>query len=391
MAIILFDNAERAKLYPLTQTRAVAALRMGILTQEERWQRLSGDEVFIVTEDHLQCLYKKIPSGTHLFIDASVMATNEIVDKILSFGDGIAMADEKGFVAGRIKMDDEIISSQTLLEKFETVYDIENVKRLEYPWQIFQWNDEMISNDFSLITQNKISQKISSTNQIISPENIFVESGATIEFAVLNASTGPIYIGKNATIMEGCFIRGPFAMCENSTLKMGAKIYGAATLGPFCTGGGEIKNTVMQSFSNKAHDGYLGDSVIGSWCNLGAGTSNSNIKNTASNILMPDFYSNEKINAGNKCGAIIGDYSRTAINSSINTGTVIGVCCNVFGEGLLPKIIPDFTWGINNQYEFDKAIRDIDNWKKLKHQSINENETAVLKHIFDQTSTTKKS
>jgi UDP-N-acetylglucosamine diphosphorylase/glucosamine-1-phosphate N-acetyltransferase len=391
MAIVLFDNAERKKLYPFTQTRAVAEMRIGIFTQKDRWQRVSGENVCIVTENYLQCLYEKYPDELNLWIDASVIPTDELLDKILSFQDGFALADEKGFVAGRIKMNNENFSLLTILEKFETIYDIENVKRLEYPWQMFQWNDEMIRKDFALITKDKISQKISATNKTISPENIFLEDGAVVEFATLNASTGPIYIDKNATIMEGCFIRGPFSLGENSVLKMGTKIYGAATLGSNCMGGGEIKNSIMHSFSNKAHDGYLGDSVIGSWCNLGAGTSNSNIKNTAADIIMKDFFSNENINAGNKCGVLMGDYSRAAINSSLNTGTVVGVCCNVFGEGLLQRIIDDFSWGTKMKYEFDKAIRDIDNWKKLKHQSINENEISILKYIFDNTSTTTKS
>ncbi len=385
MPIILFDNAERKKLYPFTQTRAVADLLMGAFTQKQRWQILSGDEVFILTEKYLQCLYRKIPEGIYLFIDASVVATREIIEKIFSLNENIALADEKGLVAGKINFKGEM--EENLLAKFETVYDTENVKRLEYKFQIFQWNDESIRNDFSLITKNKISQKISSTNKIIFPENIFFEEGAVVEQTFLNASTGPIYIGKNATVMEGCFIRGPFVMCENSTLKMGAKLYGATTLGESCVGGGEIKNSVMQSFSNKAHDGYLGDSVIGSWCNLGAGTSNSNIKNTAENILLPDFFSNEKINVGNKCGVLMGEYTRVAINSSINTGSIFGVCCNIFGEGLLPKFIKNFTWGTKENYLFDKAMRDIDNWKKLKQQSINENEIAVLKYIFEQTKT----
>ncbi len=384
MAIVLFDNAERKKLQPFTQTRAIADIRFGIFTQKERWQKITGEEVFIVTEKYLQCLYEKYPDEMNLWIDAAVIPNDELLDKILSFDDGIALADEKGFVTGRMKLNDEIFMPQTLLEKFETIYEIEDARRLEYPWQLFQWNDEMLRKDFEIITKNKTSQPISSTNKIISPENIFIEEGAAIEFAMLNASGGPIYIGRNATIMEGCFIRGPFSLGENSLLKMGAKVYGATTLGPYCMGGGEIKNTIMQSYSNKAHDGYLGDSVIGSWCNLGAGSSNSNIKNTAVDIMMNDFYLNQKINAGNKCGVLMGDYSRAAINSSINTGTMIGVCCNVFGEGLLPRTINDFTWGAKDvQYEFDKAIRDIDNWKKLKQQSTNENEISVLKHIFE--------
>ena len=196
------------------------------------------------------------------------------------------------------------------------------------------------------------TQIISETNKVIQPENIIIEESAVVEHCFINASTGPVYIGKNVTIMEGAMLRGPIAVCEGSTIKMGAKIYGGTTVGPFCTVGGEIKNSVLQSYSNKAHDGYLGDSIIGSWCNLGAGTSNSNVKNSGTDIMQWHEVSGEKINVGKKYGVIMGDYSRTAINTSINSGSVIGICCNIFGEGLTPKIIKDFRWGINNSSNY---------------------------------------
>jgi UDP-N-acetylglucosamine diphosphorylase/glucosamine-1-phosphate N-acetyltransferase len=263
---------------------------------------------------------------------------------------------------------------------------IEGLRQLEHPFEIPQINESIIRSDFILSTKNRRTKSISPTNEIIKGEDIFVEEGAVIEHSVLNASTGPIYIGKDAVIMEGCLIRGPFVMNEGAVLKMGTKVYGATTLGPFCTAGGEIKNVVMQGYSNKAHDGYLGDSVIGEWCNFGAGTTNSNVKNTGGNVKVFDELSGNWVNAGNKCGVIAGAYTRTAINTSINTGSIIGVCCNVFGEGLLPRYIPNFCWGGKEaaSYEFDKAIKDIENWKKMKHQSLNKKETEVLKYIFEQ-------
>jgi len=206
-----------------------------------------------------------------------------------------------------------------------------------------------------------------------------------IEHCILNASTGPIYIGKNAEIMEGSMIRGPFALCKNSVVKMSSKIYGGTTIGKNCVVGGEIKNSMISDYSNKSHDGYLGDSVIGEWCNLGAGTSNSNIKNTGNDVMVWDNSSNQFINAGLKCGLIMGDYSRCAINTSFNTGTVVGVCCNIFGNGLTPKHIRNFSWGFGESiYEFEKAIKGIENWKKLKDQSITDIEIQTLKHIFEQ-------
>jgi UDP-N-acetylglucosamine diphosphorylase/glucosamine-1-phosphate N-acetyltransferase len=182
--------------------------------------------------------------------------------------------------------------------------------------------------------------------------------------------------------MDGSMLYGPVAICEKAVVKMGSKIYGATTIGPDCIVGGEIKNSVFFGNSNKAHDGYIGDSVIGEWCNMGAGTSNSNIKNNASSIML--WTPNGPVNVGLKCGVLMGDYSRTAINTSINTGTVIGVCCNVFGNGLTPKYIPSFSWGSDGveRYRYEKALEDIQNWKQLKQQSLSENEMTILKHIF---------
>jgi UDP-N-acetylglucosamine diphosphorylase/glucosamine-1-phosphate N-acetyltransferase len=256
---------------------------------------------------------------------------------------------------------------------------------IRYPWDIFRCNDSAIRIDFELLTKGRVSGPIPPTVQAISPSSIFIEEGARIAYSVLNASTGPIYIGKNAEIMEGTMIRGPFALCEGAVVKMGSKIYGATTVGPFSTVGGEIKNSVIFGYSNKAHDGYLGDSVIGEWCNLGAGTSNSNLKNSAGVLNVWSESDGGFIPAGLKCGLLMGDYSRCAINTSFNTGTVVGVCCNIFGVDLTPKYIPSFSWGQagTSRYEWDKAVRDIAAWKKLKNKSFTDAEIQTLQHIFE--------
>ncbi len=267
------------------------------------------------------------------------------------------------------------------VKKAITIKD--KIKALQFPWEIFQWNDAAIRDDFELITAKRKSQQISKTNKAIKASQIFIEKGAKVEYAVLNASTGPIYIGKNAEVMEGCMIRGPFALGEGSVLKMGSKVYGATSIGPYCAAAGEIKNSVMFGYSNKAHDGYLGDSVIGEWCNLGAGTSNSNLKNNASKVKI--WTPKGEVVAGNKCGVLMGDYSRAAINTSFNTGTVVGSCCNVVGSGLTPKNLPSFSWGNDgiDRYDFEKAISDIQNWKKLKGKKLSANEKTILKYIFE--------
>jgi UDP-N-acetylglucosamine diphosphorylase / glucose-1-phosphate thymidylyltransferase / UDP-N-acetylgalactosamine diphosphorylase / glucosamine-1-phosphate N-acetyltransferase / galactosamine-1-phosphate N-acetyltransferase len=256
-------------------------------------------------------------------------------------------------------------------------------KQINTAFDIVRLNDWALRQDFALITKDRASQPISSTNNIIAPENIFIEEGAKLEYCIINASTGPVYIGRNAEIMEGSMIRGPFAICEGSIVKMGAKIYGATTIGPYSVAGGEIKNSVIFGHSNKAHDGYLGDSVLGEWCNLGAGTTNSNVKNTAGEVKLWNNADKSYNGVGMKAGLLMGDYSRAAINTSFNTGTVAGICCNIFGEGFPPKYIPDFSWG-NERYELEKAIKDIDNWKKLKGSTITEEEKAILKILYNQ-------
>jgi UDP-N-acetylglucosamine diphosphorylase/glucosamine-1-phosphate N-acetyltransferase len=257
------------------------------------------------------------------------------------------------------------------------------IKVLSYPWDIFQLNDWAIRQDYELITKNRKSAPLSPTNKVINPAHVFVEKGATMEHCIINASTGPVYIGPNATVMEGTMIRGSFSMGENSCLKMGTKAYGATTLGPGSVVGGEIKNSVIFGYSNKSHDGYLGDSVIGEWCNMGAGTTNSNMKNNASDVRV--WTMKGELNAGRKCGVMLGDYSKTAINTSINTGTVIGVCCNVIGLGLTPKYIPSFSWGSEGvkRYEFEKALIDIEDWKQFKGKTLTEGERSILKYVFD--------
>jgi len=342
--IVLDDDSVRQDLFPFTLTRSVADIRIGILTIREKWEKLFN---YTITN--------KLVKSSSPVLPANIIPNNNLVNAI------------------REKKSDQYLISAS------------DSKIIKYPWHIFQLNGEIIKTDFILITKGRKSEPVSSTNTLINRENIFIEKGAKVEYAFLNASGGPIYIGQNTEVMEGAMIRGPFALCEGSVVKMGSKIYGS-TIGPYSIVGGEIKNSIIFGYSNKAHDGYLGDSVIGEWCNLGAGSSNSNIKNSGGEVSVWNQYSKEYVPAGLKCGLLMGDYSRSSINTPFNTGTVVGVCCNVFGEGLTPKYIPDFSWGYTpfSKYRFENAIRDITNWKKLKNQSIDDMELRTLKHIFEQ-------
>jgi UDP-N-acetylglucosamine diphosphorylase / glucose-1-phosphate thymidylyltransferase / UDP-N-acetylgalactosamine diphosphorylase / glucosamine-1-phosphate N-acetyltransferase / galactosamine-1-phosphate N-acetyltransferase len=351
------------KLWPFTLTRKVEEIRIGILTIKEKWERslLSLD----------------------VSINPGLLPTPALVKQINALVPGQSLfKGEADLLAYRPA---EKASAKT--GKKLPAPPVSYTGQLLYvqsPTDIFRLNDAAIREDFRLVTRRRKTQPVSKTNKIIRPSQVFIEKGAKVEFAILNASAGPIYIGKNAEIMEGSIIRGPFSLGEGAVVKMGAKIYGATTIGPYCVAGGEIKNSVMMGYSNKAHDGYLGDAVIGEWCNLGAGTSNSNLKNSAGEVMVWDHHSGSFYSAGLKCGLLMGDYSRSAINTSFNTGTVVGVSCNIFGEGLTPKYIPDFSWGMNGaqRYELDKALRDIENWKQLKQHTLNDTETGRLKELY---------
>ena len=345
MNILLDDISFKNSLFPFGVVRSSVHIRVGILTIFEKWQYIFPGKIFIASEK----LIRDFDESACIEYPANFIPSFDFLKR--------------------------------LSEQKEKIPFSSDCKLLEHPWQIFEYNSWAINEDFQMITSSRKSEKLSITAHGINLENIFVEPGAKVEHAILNAEDGPIYIGKNAEIQEGSLLRGPIAIGEGSRIKMGTKIYGATTIGPYCLAGGEIKNSVLMAFSNKGHDGYLGDSVIGEWCNLGAGTSNSNLKNNASPVKIWSERDNEFIVAGTKCGLLMGDYSRCAINTSFNTGTVVGICCSIFGNPFPPKFTKNFSWG-DKKYLLEKAVTDIDNWKKLKGQEITETEIQSLKNIY---------
>ena len=357
MKIVLDNRQVRKKLFPFTKTRHAADIRVGILTIREKFLFSKKYEIFDSYED----LFAQYPdtTGHPVQLDANIVPDENWIDDFIN---EISIPGNGGYVLS----------------------DSPSLKLLNYPWDIARHNDWALRQDFALITKGRNTQQIPESNKIINSTEIFIEAGAKVEHCILNATDGPVYIGKNATIMEGSLIRGPVAICEGAIVKMGTKIYGGTTVGPFCMVGGEIKNSVLFGYSNKAHDGYLGDSVLGEWCNLGAGTSNSNVKNTAGEVKYWSDAEQKQIGAGNKAGLLMGDYSKAAINTSFNTGSIVGVCCNVFVAGLTPTFIPDFSWGVDTatKYKLDKALVDIDNWKRLKGQIISEREKQILTDIY---------
>lgn len=376
-------------LHPFTYTRHIQDIRIGILTIREKWEKYLKAPSLNKWEDHYLDntqsikIEKGIGKDDYVLIHANVLPSKAIISKIKKMRHGeFLSAGEEGGIAYKFSQK-EVLGLHKIRVSHSVDYRGE-IKVIHYPWQLFQLNDWALREDFELITSKRKSKAISKTNKLVNRRAIFMEAGAKVENCTLNAAEGPVYIGKNATIMEGSMIRGPVAICDGAVVKMGTKIYGATTIGPFCTAGGEIKNSVLFGFSNKAHDGYLGDSVLGEWCNLGAGTTNSNVKNNAGEVKYWVDADKKEISAGTKGGMLMGDYSKAAINTSFNTGTVVGVCCNVVTPGLTPKLIPNFSWGADGitKYKLNKALLDIDNWKKLKGATITEREKQILTDIY---------
>jgi UDP-N-acetylglucosamine diphosphorylase/glucosamine-1-phosphate N-acetyltransferase len=376
MPIILFDNKFRHHLFPLTHTRAVGTIRSGIFTPQERWEKITNDEVQIHSTNTLQPLYgsPQIHANT-LWIDAALILNSNLISQIVALQAGQCMYDASGFIAGvgtTIDVDNYVIATK-----------LEDQKRFQYASDLIVGNDAQIRFDFDLITAGKKPALIPDSCTATHKEKIFIEEGAILLHCHLNASTGPIYIASGAEIQEGSCIRGPFYLGKDACVKMNTVVYGATTIGPKCIIGGEVKNSILIGFSNKAHHGYLGDSVIGEWCNLGAGTSNSNVKNTGGNISVWDESSSANRYVGNKMGVCMGDYVKTAINTSIITGATIGVGANVFCAGLTPNVVSHFSWGTDNTtYQIDKLIEDTANWKTFKNEAFSEIEKQLIRVIF---------
>lgn len=382
VSYILCDTDSRHLLFPFTLTRPVADCRAGIFTIREKWELALHQITSTLTENYLSAKFPLKESADNYFINGALIPDTEILDALHQLKNNESLFSENTWLASRSESMDSFRESSA----FQTVEYKKNFTFIQYPWDIVKFNDPLLRKDFSWITQNLTSSKINASNKIFNAENVFVEEGAELNDVTINASAGPVYIGKEAVIMEGTLIRGPLAVCEKSVLKMGTKIYGATTIGPQSVIGGEIKNSIIFGFSNKAHDGYLGDAIIGEWCNLGAGTSCSNMKNNAGAVRIWNEKERQFLEAGKKCGVMMGDYSRTSINAMINTGTVTGISCNIFCAGFPPKYIPSFSWVSNNKtekYALEKAIRDADAWMQLKGKELDNKTEKILRKLFE--------
>ena len=377
MNVILFDN-NRVNYYPLSFTRPIAYFRVGILTIKEKWEQYYK-YVSVKTEDYLSAKFALKVQKDNLWIDARIFPSQALITELNSLRVGEALAKNGTIFAFR--------NSTFTSDKLNVIDSNASFNSIENLWDIFLDNDREINSDFEFLAKRK-SQTLNQSNTLIG-DKIFIEKGAKVSCSILNTENGPIYIGKDAEIMEGSLVRGPFAMLNNSVLKMGSKIYGATTLGPFCKVGGEVSNAVFFGYSSKAHDGFLGNSVIGEWCNLGADTNNSNLKNDYAEVKLWNYETESFKNTGLQfCGLIMGDHTKCGINTMFNTGTVVGVSANIFGSGFPRNFIPSFSWGGASGFSVYKLAKVFDvvekvfARRKLKFDKV---EKDILSHVYDMT------
>jgi UDP-N-acetylglucosamine diphosphorylase/glucosamine-1-phosphate N-acetyltransferase len=387
MNYILFDDARRSNLLPLTFTRPIADIRFGILTIREKWERYLGVKTSTLTEQYLRKKFPAVKQPDNILINGAICPNHKLISEIGKLEPNQALVKNDVVVAMHLtehELDKKGSKQEAVANEIYTETEFLEIANV---WDIFALNGIALSQDFELLTKGKKSKKSGPEVIVMSPENIFIEENAIIQHSVLNASTGPIYIGKNTEIMEGSLIRGPFALCDHSTIKMGSKIYGPTTIGPHSKVGGEVNNSVIFGYSNKAHDGFLGNSVLAQWCNLGADTNTSNLKNTYDNVRLWNYPEQTFIDTGLQfCGLIMGDHSKSGINTMFNTGTVVGVSSNIFGGNFQRNFISSFAWGGHaglSTYDFKKAMKVAEAVYRRRNIEFTDIDLEILNHVYN--------
>lgn len=389
MNIILVDTVENhVNFLPLTFTRPLGDLRCGVLTIKEKWECLKADKVSFLAPEYLQKVFEPCFSNINIVVDSSIIPDKDFFNAVCSLREGEAIVKDDNFLAA-------VVDDQDAREVF--TYGVNLIKkaynghvtRLQHVWDLFVLNGQEIEKDFKLITSGRKSQALSKTNRLLEKDKIFVEEGVNAEFSIINPAGGYVYLGKDSVLMENSVIHGSLALCQHSTIKMSAKIYGPVTIGPHSKVGGEVAESVIQGYSNKGHDGYLGNSVLGYWCNLGADTNNSNLKNNYAEVKLWSYDTHRFVKTGLQfCGLIMGDHSKSSINTMFNTGTIVGVSANIFGSGFPRNFVPSFSWGGSAGYEtypFNKAVETAQLVMKRRNMQLTQPELDVLKHIFEAT------
>ena len=390
MNYILFDGTVRNNLLPFTFTRPVADIRIGILTIREKWEIYLGSTTTTLTEEYLSIKYPMVELEENVMINSSYLPNQTLVDLISNLKPNQAIFKSDNVIAFYTQENQEEVN----FDNYEIIYFDEDCLNIEFSWDIFSKNDAALRADFELITADRKSLPIPKTVNVIGAENIFIEEGAKLEFVTLNASSGPIYIGKNAEIMEGSLIRGPFSLGEEAQVKLGTKVYGATTVGPHCRIGGEVSTSVLFGYSNKGHDGFLGNSVLGEWCNIGADSNNSNLKNNYEEVKLWSYEKGGFSKTGLQfCGLMMGDHSKCGINTMFNTGTVVGVSANIFGSGFPRNFVPSFSWGGASGFETyitKKAFEVAKVVMSRRNQEFTEQDKSILEHVFEETKKWRK-
>jgi UDP-N-acetylglucosamine diphosphorylase/glucosamine-1-phosphate N-acetyltransferase len=390
MNYILFDGTVRNALLPFTFTRPVADIRVGILTIREKWEKYLGATTTTLTEEYLMEKYPMVEMEQNIMINASFLPNAKLVSLIQNLVTNQAVVFGEEIVAFHTNETQEEVD----FDQYDCVVYDGDLMQIENTWDIFSKNDRAIREDFELLTADRVSQPIPKSVNVIAPENIFIEAGAKLEFVTLNAATGPIYIGANAEIMEGSVIRGPFALCESGRVKLATKVYGATTVGPHSVIGGEVNNSVLFGYSNKGHDGFLGNSVLGEWCNIGADSNNSNLKNNYEEVRLWSYETEGFAKTGLQfCGLMMGDHSKCGINTMFNTGTVVGVSANIFGAGFPRNFVPSYSWGGASgftTYITSKAFQTAKIVMARRNVEFTEQDAAILTHVFEETKKYRK-
>lgn len=389
MNFILADFNKHQALLPFTYTRPTCEIRCGIITLREKWEKQLGESVSFQTEDYLQAKYPLVETDDNVVIAGNVFATASLCKAIKALKPQQKLLAGDAIIAYRVK---DLHTPTIELE--QVLFLEEEVDAINFTWDIFSKNGKALEADYDLITQGRKSQPIPATVQSINEDRIFIEEGAKLQFAILNASTGSIYIGKNAEVMEGSIIRGAFALCNNSATKLGTKVYGPTTVGPHSKIGGEVSNSVIFGYSNKGHEGFLGNSVLGEWCNIGADSNTSNLKNNYAEVKLWNYETSRFAKTGLQfCGLMMGDHSKCGINTMFNTGTVIGVSANIYGAGYPRNFIPSFNWGGpqgNMTYKPAKAYEVAEVVMKRRGLSLQQVDIDILDTVFEKTSQYRK-
>lgn len=390
MNYILFDGPVRNALLPFTFTRPVCDIRIGILTIREKWEKYLGSTTTTLTEEYLSEKFPMVEMEANVMLNGAYLPNAVLVEMVRNLEPNQAIMRGEDVIAFYTNDSQEEVDFDT----YEILEFEDECLKIEHTWDIFAKNDAALREDFELLTADRHSQPVPKSVNVIAPEHIFIEEGAQLEFVTLNASTGPIYIGKNAEIMEGSVIRGPFALCEEAQVKLATKIYGATTVGPHCRVGGEVNNSVLFAYSNKGHDGFLGNSVLGEWCNIGADSNNSNLKNNYEDVRLWSYETEGFARTGLQfCGLMMGDHSKCGINTMFNTGTVVGVSSNIFGSGFPRNFVPSFSWGGASgmtTYLTNKAFQTAKIVMARRHVEFDEVEARILEHVFEETKKYRK-